>query len=194
MGDQCWICLEPTDQVSTPCQCPRPVHPRCLALWQAWRTGTPEETHCRFCHAQLPNWKPILAPPDAIQTQNPIFTISANGMTKRISIPLGDQALAHFKRSLLEQFDLPEDQHIDISFHCLLPGTEQHLTLNGWDSADAAIILAASRVRNRADEQGALLPREAPAQGWWKRWLGRAPEPQAVPPNPESSHEAPGTP
>ena len=45
-----------------PCACPRPVHAACLARWQLHSAGTPEETSCRFCQGQLPDWKGVLTP------------------------------------------------------------------------------------------------------------------------------------
>ena len=83
-GDACWVCLgEGTrsgdgggrsgdggcgtdccadERLVLPCACPRPVHAACLARWQLHSAGTPEETSCRFCQGQLPDWKGVLTP------------------------------------------------------------------------------------------------------------------------------------
>jgi hypothetical protein len=60
-GACCWICLD--DGVApliTPCACPHPVHPRCLARWQLQQAGRPEESACRFCGGGYPDWRAVL--------------------------------------------------------------------------------------------------------------------------------------
>jgi hypothetical protein len=63
----CWICLSsevkeiPTEDGSGMamempeqlCKCPRKAHPSCLKQWQLVKMGTPEETHYKFCSAEL---------------------------------------------------------------------------------------------------------------------------------------------
>ena len=47
----CWICLDDSgsekEALVSPCNCPRKVHPKCLARWQLQQAGRLEETNCR---------------------------------------------------------------------------------------------------------------------------------------------------
>ena len=60
--DACWVCLDVEGQpgdgsLFQPCNCPRVVHPLCLARWQLRSAGRDEEKRCRFCRHQLPDWR-----------------------------------------------------------------------------------------------------------------------------------------
>lgn len=58
----CWVCLDAEGQpedgpLFQPCNCPRKVHPLCLARWQLRSAGRDEEKRCRFCCHGLPDWR-----------------------------------------------------------------------------------------------------------------------------------------
>ncbi|KAL0041747.1 hypothetical protein WJX79_003202 [Trebouxia sp. C0005] len=67
----------PGDQAQTlvqPCRCPRPVHQTCLARWQLQSVGRSEETACRFCYEELPDWRTAYNLP----TATPVMTVTRN--------------------------------------------------------------------------------------------------------------------
>ena len=56
----CYICLggaTADEPLVSPCGCPRRTHSRCYKRWQMYSSGRREETHCRFCDQQLPDWR-----------------------------------------------------------------------------------------------------------------------------------------
>ncbi len=90
--DICWICLDDgcstgsRQDLMSPCQCPRKVHPKCLARWQLQQAGKAEETHCRFCHSTLADWKASLTPETLkpeVDKANPIMVVYFEGEIHR---------------------------------------------------------------------------------------------------------------
>jgi hypothetical protein len=144
---QCWICFEGNGVKA--CACPRHVHPACLATWQAMRAGTDEETVCRFCNQDLPDWKPILAPPSLIKTHHPVFTVTIGGVSKRVSVPLGANAQPLFVQQLRTAFGIDPMKELDISFDCTLPIPPRNkLVFHGWETFDAALTLASCQAKS----------------------------------------------
>lgn len=84
--DACWVCLDghsPINPLIKPCMCPsRLVHQSCLARWQLQQAGKTEEVSCRFCSAQLPDWRDTTA---ALPKATPIMTIVHNGESYQVT-------------------------------------------------------------------------------------------------------------
>ncbi|KAL3138968.1 hypothetical protein ABBQ32_005777 [Trebouxia sp. C0010 RCD-2024] len=140
--DVCWVCLAPADPTQPlihACQCPRTVHKECLARWQLQSVGRSEETECRFCHRELPDWRAAYNLP----TATPVMTVCHNNVQHLLHVKPGDAGKTAFEDSIRRIFGLGPQDIIQLEFGCKAPGTDQDLTLKGWQSYDAAVHCAA---------------------------------------------------
>lgn len=150
----CWICLDDSGKqgLMRPCNCPRRVHPKCLARWQLQQAGRPEETHCRFCNSMLADWKASLTPetlkPEVEKVQ-PIMVVYFEGEIHRIPVKQGNEGLSEFTNRIRELFRLPEDVDISLTFGCKEPMSGQHLKLEGIGAFDAAVHCASVAAAER---------------------------------------------
>lgn len=88
IGDEnsCWICLEGPHKdapLLSPCRCThRQVHAICIAKWQRAKRNTYEETHCRFCQAELQDWH------DTLKTHSTPHPTITHQVTSSLNIPI----------------------------------------------------------------------------------------------------------
>eukprot|EP00192_Tetraselmis_astigmatica_P021878 CAMPEP_0117673682 /NCGR_PEP_ID=MMETSP0804-20121206/14606_1 /TAXON_ID=1074897 /ORGANISM="Tetraselmis astigmatica, Strain CCMP880" /LENGTH=283 /DNA_ID=CAMNT_0005482443 /DNA_START=27 /DNA_END=878 /DNA_ORIENTATION=- len=122
----CWICLEELkgrdSSLVGVCHCPRLVHKGCLAKWQMLKAGTGEETHCRFCSNELPDWKAVVFPMEQVQEQlgpspadkdseiRPLIHICVNGVDHYVEPSPGPDGLKKFTRTVKGLCDLADGQ------------------------------------------------------------------------------------
>lgn len=99
-GDEpcCWICLggpeDSPEPLQRPCSCPiRHAHASCLARWQVQQAGREEERACRFCRAELPDWRSAHA---AMPKSVPVFTIVYEGVTHTLPVHPGPEGQQQF--------------------------------------------------------------------------------------------------
>eukprot|EP00775_Hariotina_reticulata_P013231 gene13231-13362_t len=156
-SDMCWICLEEASEngshkLMSPCKCPRKVHPQCLARWQLQQAGRHEEKFCRFCNAELADWKLHLTPeelkPEVSKVQ-PIMVVYFEGQIHRIPVKQGPDGLDEFTGKIRELFRLPEDVDISLTFGCKEPMSGTHLKLEGMGAFDAAVHCASVAAAER---------------------------------------------
>lgn len=160
----CFICLEapgacaPSSAVQellSPCKCPRKVHQHCLARWQLQSAGRKEERQCRFCRAELPDWRAVFgtpASPSAAAGADPIMSITHAGSTYWLQVKLGEGGVEAFKDDVRRLLGLSEEQAFDITFECRLPsaaGDGSKLELRGLDAYDAAVYCASLTAAER---------------------------------------------
>ena len=77
----CWICHEGEADgraLASPCRCRAlTAHASCAARWQLQSAGRAEERFCRFCAAELPDWRDThahlpKAPPVSLSASLPV--------------------------------------------------------------------------------------------------------------------------
>jgi hypothetical protein len=99
-ADSCWICLQEDGELVQPCGCPRAVHHDCLAYWQLHSAGTAEETRCRFCNSQLPDWKLTLAGGSSLEAQVPVVAVLFAGCEWRLRVAPTPEGRLRFERQI----------------------------------------------------------------------------------------------
>ncbi|BDA48669.1 hypothetical protein COCOBI_12-3510 [Coccomyxa sp. Obi] len=162
--DVCWVCLgESTanEPLACPCRCPRPVHAHCLARWQLHSAGTSEETTCRFCNAQLPDWKPILTPSaEEVAKASPTMSVTFNGQVHHVTVKGGPNGYSDFIRDIQSIFGITTEHDMQLAFDCADPISGQLLKLNGAGAYQAAVhcatISAAKRLRGWSRQRRAM--------------------------------------
>jgi hypothetical protein len=145
-GAGCWICLDAGDgPLITPCACPHPVHPRCLARWQLQQAGRPEERACRFCGGCYPDWRAVLLPPNPAARLGPLaavgfgpeagnglhdygaapvtMAISADGSVHHLQMLAGPSGKALFRAQVAALLGYGPDDEFEVVFECRLPLT-----------------------------------------------------------------------
>ncbi|KAL0037501.1 hypothetical protein WJX77_000365 [Trebouxia sp. C0004] len=118
----CWVCLAPGDQAQPlvqPCGCPRPVHQTCLARWQLQSVGRSEETACRFCYGELPDWRTAYNLP----TATPVMTVSHHSVQHLLEVKSGEAGKVEFQQNIRRIFGLRPEDVIELTFGCKAPGT-----------------------------------------------------------------------
>ena len=157
--DTCWICLGGALDVDgglvSPCVCPRSAHARCLARWQLQRAGGAEETRCRFCGHNLPDWRPALtvdAAAERVPCERVCMAVTLNGNEHRIEVAPGERGRARFERDIRELFELHGEDDLEFTFDCQDPcDASAAITLEGRSAFDAAFHCAAiTAARRRA--------------------------------------------
>eukprot|EP00890_Picochlorum_soloecismus_P005840 jgi/Picsp_1/6257/NSC_03611-R1_protein len=140
----CWICHDgpkPGAQLESPCRCKSmKAHRACLARWQLQQAGKAEERKCRFCQEDLPDWKQTH---HGLPKATPIMTVVHDGITHQVAVEPGDKGQVKFQADIRRIFGLEETDAIQLTFGCRVPGSGQEVTLEGWESFDAAVHCAA---------------------------------------------------
>jgi hypothetical protein len=186
-GDSCWICLRgdtAARPLTAPCGCASMrCHTACLARWQLQKTGTSEEFFCRFCASELPNWREAH---EALPRGRPIMTVCHNGVSHHVLVEPGPEGQQQFQATVRRIFGLEEDDAMQLTFGCKVPGSPgerrwtaccaspagraisrsypppspppaSEVTLEGWDSYDAAVHCAAISAGQRVRQNAARL-------------------------------------
>ena len=145
------------------------AHRQCLSRWQLQKAGTCEETACRFCKTRLPDWKhsfdgATAAPVgiDLTDVRAHVLTLSLalraslvyqvmsviyQGKTHQIAVREGPEGRELFENDIRKIFGLGTNDELQLSFGVKVPdrrldGAEDELTLEGWESFDAAVFCA----------------------------------------------------
>jgi hypothetical protein len=85
-----------------------------------------EETKCRFCQADLRDWKPVMTKATGAKLVTPYMRVSFNGRTHKVQVKPGVEGAKEFETQIRRLLQLPEDQEFDVIFHCRAPGTGGH--------------------------------------------------------------------
>ena len=89
-----------------------------------------EETECRFCHGELPDWRAAYNLP----TADPVMTVSHNNVQHLLEVKPGEAGKLEFQANIRNIFGLGLHDVIELDFGCKAPGTGavllQHCTLN----------------------------------------------------------------
>lgn len=150
-NDICWICLDgdsPEKPLELPCRCPRKVHLACLARWQLQSAGRNEEDRCRFCQAQLPDWKTSLTP-NNVKPVVPVMAIKFEGKTYKLKVKPGPEGLREFQQQVRELLGFDITDEFDVTFECQIPHTGEKMKLTGLNSYGAATHCAAITAAQR---------------------------------------------
>eukprot|EP00192_Tetraselmis_astigmatica_P019774 CAMPEP_0117669728 /NCGR_PEP_ID=MMETSP0804-20121206/12309_1 /TAXON_ID=1074897 /ORGANISM="Tetraselmis astigmatica, Strain CCMP880" /LENGTH=208 /DNA_ID=CAMNT_0005477849 /DNA_START=645 /DNA_END=1271 /DNA_ORIENTATION=- len=156
----CWICLDAEsrdgDKLSRLCECPNLfAHQLCMAKWQVHKAGTREEQHCRFCDAQLPDWK-VQGSSNLPARVTPVMTIVHNGIAANFHPEEGPEGLQHFKEQVMSLLGLSSNTEVRLIFECVEPFTGSRVTFAGPGTYDAAIHCAAVSAARRKIQEAAL--------------------------------------
>jgi hypothetical protein len=138
--DTCWICFEECTE-DIPCNCSKRVHALCLAKWQIRNIGNPEEIICRFCNAELPDWKYILKP-DYDQIKDTEVNLTCYIKNRCINIPImHDTPKETFIEIITTAYDNPG---IIDRFYYIgdIPSQNLHMVFKGIKYYDAILFFA----------------------------------------------------
>ncbi|EIE27844.1 hypothetical protein COCSUDRAFT_83464 [Coccomyxa subellipsoidea C-169] len=84
------------------------------------------------------------------------MNIVYNGIVHTIFVCQGEEGRANFQEKVRKIFGLQDYEDIYLSFGCIVPGTGDEITLEGWESFDAAVhcaaICAGARKANASKE------------------------------------------
>lgn len=142
---ECWICLqEGESSLFCPCDCPRHVHARCLAMWQFENICKPEETMCRFCHLKLPDWRWNLVPIELrpfMYMVKPVIGIYVQGTKKYTVVPKWYDCPMKINDWIRHHFDFIPEHHVNIQ--CLHPVTGEKIIFDSLKDMHAALFCAA---------------------------------------------------
>ncbi|PNH08895.1 hypothetical protein TSOC_004537 [Tetrabaena socialis] len=154
--EACWLCLGGEDAelgpLGSPCKCPRVCHSGCLSRWQLHSAGKREEKLCRFCGADLPDWRAVppsgcgasgaaasAAAPAAADAPPAYMRISYNGRSHKIRVRPGPDGTRQFIEDCRKLLRIPAHLDFDVVFHCKEPATQSDLRFRGLDAFDAAV-------------------------------------------------------
>ncbi|KAK9831492.1 hypothetical protein WJX81_002044 [Elliptochloris bilobata] len=162
--DACWVCLgesTPDEPLTYPCHCPRPVHAPCLARWQLHSAGSREETRCRFCDGELPDWKPVLTPSgEEVAIASPTMSVTFNGNVHHVTVRGGPGGYEAFIGDIRRIFGITAEHDMQLAFDCADPVSGHLVKLNGAGAYQAAVhcatISAAKRLRGWSRRRIAL--------------------------------------
>lgn len=73
---------------------------------------------CRFCGADLPDWRGCWA---TLPTADPVMTVAHDGQTHQVVVRPGLEGRAAFERTIREIFGLSESDTVSLTFGCALP-------------------------------------------------------------------------
>lgn len=137
----CWICHDDSNTQDMPlertCSCPwMKVHRACLSRWQLQQAGKPEETKCRFCKTSLPDWREAHV---GLPKAQPVMTVVHQNVVHQVVVKPGENGQRKFQEDIRRIFGLQEDDTIQLTFGCKVPGSVHEVTLEGWESYDAAV-------------------------------------------------------
>jgi hypothetical protein len=165
----CWICHEGEADgraLASPCRCRAlTAHAACAARWQLQQAGRAEERFCRFCATELPDWRDAHA---HLPKAPPVMSVVHAGVTHQVAVAPGAAGKASFEREIRRIFGLAAADAVSLTFGCRIPETSAaDVTLEGWDSYDAAVhcasISAGQRLRAPGGAAGAAAPPPARA-------------------------------
>ena len=81
-----------------------------------------EETHCRFCNHELPNWRGALTP-QAKATKSPlVVTVCSNGQEHDICVDNSEgDGLNNFQDHIRDLFGIQQNVQLKFTFYCTEP-------------------------------------------------------------------------
>ena len=85
-----------------------------------------EETACRFCYGELPDWRTACNLP----TASPVMTVSHNSVQHLLEVKPGEAGKAEFQQNIRRIFGLSPEDVIELTFGCKAPGTGKVDCLN----------------------------------------------------------------
>jgi len=85
-----------------------------------------EETACRFCYGELPDWRTAYNLP----TATPVMTVSHNSVQHLLEVKPGEAGKVEFQQNIRRIFGLSPEDVIDLTFGCKAPGTGELDCLN----------------------------------------------------------------
>lgn len=152
-GDVCWICHDDDRHCSLEkiCSCPwLRVHRRCLARWQLQQAGKVEEKECRFCGNVLPDWREAH---EHLPRGRPVMTVVHDNVVHQVVVEPGESGQRKFQQDIRRIFGLKQDDAIQLTFGCRIPDSPHEVTLDGWNSYDAAVHCASLSAGQREKRQ-----------------------------------------
>lgn len=156
--DICWICHEDGSRYSLEkiCSCSwLRVHRNCLARWQLQQAGKIEEKKCRFCGEVLPDWREAHG---HLPKAQPVMTVVHDNVMHQVVVEPGEYGQRKFQEDIRRIFGLQDDDAIQLTFGCRIPECGQEVTLEGWDSYDAAVHCASLSAGQREKRQQSASP------------------------------------
>ena len=81
-----------------------------------------EEKFCRFCSAQLPDWRRTFQPP-AEAPADPVMTVIHKGQIHVLQVSTGPEGLREFQARIRGIFGYDDTVAINLSFGCTVPGS-----------------------------------------------------------------------
>ncbi len=78
-----------------------------------------EETACRFCYGDLPDWRTAFNLP----TATPVMTVSHNSVQHLLEVKPGEAGKVEFQQNIRRIFGLSPEDVIELTFGCKAPGT-----------------------------------------------------------------------
>jgi hypothetical protein len=164
--DVCWVCLEgslPDNLIKSPCNCSQFSHTACLARWQLQSVGTKNETHCRFCDSELPDWKEAFTP-SCGSAASVLLDIKHSGGAFSIEARTGPEGYDRFISDINATFNSPEDYDIFVELaHIYMEGHVVTLNGGGPRAYDAAMFCVAAKIARKITF--AIKAKEVPRQG-----------------------------
>jgi len=153
----CWICLDGNEDehaLVAPCKCPRKAHAKCLARWQLQSAGSMEETHCRFCNHELPNWRAALTPQVKASKSPLVVTVCSNGQEHDICVDnQNESGVDNFSTHIRDLFGIQNNVQLKFTFYCTEPTTGDLITLEGAGAYNAAMHCASVSASKRGGKK-----------------------------------------
>lgn len=81
--------------------------------------GCSEERFCRFCNAELPDWRDVHV---GFPKATPVMTVVHNGVTHQVRVDSGPGGRERFQSMIRKIFNLGEEDAIQLTFGCRVPG------------------------------------------------------------------------
>lgn len=81
-----------------------------------------EEQQCRFCGAQLPDWKARMTPANVTPCRTAVMAVVLNGQEHRITVEPGDVGRRQFETEIRRLFSLSQEDELEFTFDCQAPG------------------------------------------------------------------------
>lgn len=157
--ETCWICLDGSEDehaLVAPCKCPRKAHAKCLARWQLQSAGSKEETHCRFCNHELPNWRAALTPQVKSSKSPLVVTVCSNGQEHDICVDnQNENGVDNFSEHIRNLFGIQTNVQLKFTFYCTEPTTGDLITLEGAGAYNAAMHCASVSASKRGGKKPA---------------------------------------
>lgn len=101
-----------------------------------------EETHCRFCNHELPNWRAALTP-QAKPAKSPlVVTVCSNGQEHDICVDNSEgDGLNNFQDHIRDLFGIQNNVQLKFTFYCTEPtsGTANPLSALAFYSCSSLL-------------------------------------------------------